>query len=276
MTRSRDEQLQALLPSNDDPYSFDRLSEAEMGALDAAFGDGFGSLGKGDAAFPLPQEIKSGLLQHPFFFKSTSEFREDELEEAFWASSDDLDGAPAPFEDLPLGFNPKRLRIYFDNQLDRCAHHLTIEDPQGAPLDRSDLGDLVIDRLYEKPWYEFHATRLLGLAIETDKFFEGAKFKTLLIGCFFGQLGRLVEQYYWRFRYEGAAITGLGARRGASDGGKAKAALSKADHRQWQNAAEEIWAHRPKLAKTTVAEIIKKRFRVAQTVSNITRYIRRP
>jgi hypothetical protein len=62
-----------------------------------------------------------------------------------------------------------------------------------------------------------------------------------------GTLGRLVEQYYWRFRFEEAAITGIGARKGASAGGKARAALHRAEHSAWQSLASEIWTRRPSL-----------------------------
>jgi hypothetical protein len=50
----RDEKLRNLLPSKDDPYAFDSLSEVELKALDAAFGDGFGAAVKGSEAFAAP------------------------------------------------------------------------------------------------------------------------------------------------------------------------------------------------------------------------------
>jgi hypothetical protein len=97
-----------------------------------------------------------------------------------------------------------------------------------------------------------------------------------LTSAFAGTLGRLVEQYYWRFRFEKAAVTGIGARAGASMGGKAKARLHEAEHSAWQNEAAEIWSRRPNLQKAAVAQLIKKQLSAPQTAKHIARFIRHP
>jgi len=98
----------------------------------------------------------------------------------------------------------------------------------------------------------------------------------MLITGFAGQLGRLVEQYYWRFRFERAAVAGESARKGASAGGKVKAEKCRTQHSVWQNEALKIWANRPKLKKHAVAEIIRKQCDEEHTAKHIARYLTRP
>ena len=113
MPTGRDDKLIALLPPKDSPYSFDNLSEAETAALEAALGDGFGNVGVSDSeAQSLPKEIRSGLLKHSFFVRSSSEY-DQEYPDGFWTAPDDgLD----PYLEFPLGFVLRHLRLYFDNQ----------------------------------------------------------------------------------------------------------------------------------------------------------------
>jgi len=275
---SRDRQLRTLLPSKDSPYDFYRLSQAETDALEEAFSDGFGAAVAGSEALPLPRGIKSGLLQHPFYFRNAWEDDEDS-EDAFWHSPSS--GAPAPYETVPINFIPRRLRMYFKNQLDRFCHKMISEEPHFASSERQYVEDHALDRLYEKPWYEAHALELFDI-IDIDGFLlrgvksaKGAAGRAFLVSCFAGELGRLIEQYYWRFRFEGAAITGLGARKGASAGGISRAALHRTQHCAWQKAAAEIWGRRPKLSKLAVAEIIRKQVGARQTAKHIARYISR-
>jgi hypothetical protein len=134
------------------------------------------------------------------------------------------------------------------------------------------LEKLAARRLYEKSWYEYHAVQLLDWLEKPE--FSGTP---VLVTCAFaGKLGRLVEQYYWRFRFEKAAVAGVGARAGASMGGKAKAKLHEAEHSAWQNEAAEIWSRRPNLKKATVAQLIKKQLSVPQTAKHIARFIKHP
>src|SRR5262249_32837757 len=148
------------------------------------------------------------------------------------------------------------------------------QNPDHADLERWMLEEQAFRRLYEKPWYEFHAVQLAGWIEDAPRRFASEKMHTfgmLMVSGFSGELGRLVEQYYWRFRFERAAITGSGARAGASAGGKAKAKHHQKEHFRWQHAANEIWAIRPELTKTAVATAIKKRLRISQTAKHIAR-----
>ena len=78
---------------------------------------------------------------------------------------------------------------------------------------------MAYQRVYEKPWYEAHALNFLNIVRTESKDFpkpvpkfidpsiiNPAKFQAFYIASLTGQLGRLVEQYYWRFRFERAVV----------------------------------------------------------------------
>ena len=194
--------------------------------LEEALGDGFGDRGAlGSRPLPLPPEIKSGLLQHSFFVPAhfsqsghEEKYGDKESNDLFWMIGPD--DQPAPFERLPLGFVLRRLWLYFDNQFDRFANTLAREQPENTSLTRLELENLAQYRMFEKPWYEFHAVQLINWiqdahSDEVNKK-EQINLWSLILLSFSGELGRLVEQYYWRFRFEKAAVTGVGARKAAS------------------------------------------------------------
>jgi hypothetical protein len=269
------------LPSLDSPYDFHRLSQAETEALEEAFSDGFGQVTtKGARPQALPSGINTGLLKHAFHHKSWLEDADDDdPDDAFWET--DSEEGLAPSDKLPINFIQRRLRMYFRNQLNRFCHRVISEDPLLANWERCNVEDLALDRLYEKPWYEVHAIQLFENMDELLK--AGARRKSIaapglafLVSCFAGELGRLIEQYYWRLRYEKAAITGLATRKGASAGGASKATLHQAQHLEWQNAASQVWERRSGLTKTAVSKIIRNQLGVPRTAKHIARYISRP
>jgi hypothetical protein len=264
----RDAKLWNLLPAIDAPYDNHRLSSAETEALVEALGDGFGERAvQGYEPRPIPWDGSSGLLEHAFYCRPNS--GRDPSEGEFWYNDD----APAPAENFPLDFNERRLRVYFQNQFNRCCQH-KLRFLEGIFKSDNQLTlDLVVNfarqNLYEKPWYEFHALQFLD-------FIDMPDCPRCSALHFSGQLGRLVEQYYWRFRFEKAAITGVGAQQGASAGGKAKAERHQTEHSEWQNAASKIWANRPDLGKRAVANIIRKQLGLVCTAKHIMRYIAQP
>jgi hypothetical protein len=146
-----------------------------------------------------------------------------------------------------------------------------------GPIDFSDeaFAEHACKWLYQKPWYEFHALDCLAWikAMERRVRENTAPFQMIYDS---GKLGRLVEQYYWRFRFERSVTTGEGARKGASAGGKAKAEREQIKHSVWQNEASKIWGHRSDLTKNAVAEIIRKGLSEAVTAKHIARYIVHP
>ena len=173
------------------------------------------------------------------------------------------------------------MEIYFKNQLARFYHQQSgIADyeihPEFAEWMRQRLA---LRRTYQKPWYEFHAVQLLDWIVDWKRDIMKprlAKLGGLMLSGDSGQLGRLIEQYSWRFRFEGAAIAGLGARLGASAGGKAKARQHHDQHSIWQNKAVEVWGHRPGLSKMAVADLVRKECAPSLTAKHIARFIRRP
>jgi hypothetical protein len=277
MPHGRDDVLRALLPPLDGEYSFDALSQAETAALEAAFGDGFGDAGAaGYLPMPPPSEVKGGLTRHSYFVSRTSEYDHEGFPDDFWEWSDDR---PPPYEFFPLNFVLRRLRLYFSNQVDRFCAQLIRDEPNYESVDREWLESIAFRRLYEKPWYEIHAVQLIGWiegALKDTADQKLLNLSSLLSSSFSGTLGRLVEQYYWKFRYEKAAVTGIGSRQGASSGGKAKAKAHVAEHSAWQKTATAIWVRKPQLTKTAVAKSVKAQLRVTQTAKHIARFIKRP
>jgi hypothetical protein len=277
MSLSRDDTLRALLPPKTSGYSIEALSEAETAALEAAFGDGFGDVGAVDyVPMPPPAGIRSGLVRHSFYVRNDSEYDHEDYPYEFWDWNDDR---PPASDFLPLHFVLRRLRLYFENQLDRFCEHTIHEHPEYASFNLEELKELAARRLYEKPWYEVHALQLIDWIEEYQReFVRGEKRSAILIliASFSGKLGRLVEQYYWRLRFERAAVTGFGARAGASVGGKIKAKRHQNEQARWQKVAEAIWEERPDLSKTAVAAAIKTRLGDPHTPKHIARFIRRP
>jgi hypothetical protein len=263
----------ARLPGRDSPYSVGKLSQAETAALEEALLDGYGDVFAFDSKpRPLPAHVTKGLLHHSFFVKSTSECDEKEYERKFWADSEGHWGSLRMF---PLHFAATRLRLYFVNQLDRFCEYLVREYDGWASVPeevrKSFCAALAV---YDKPWYEYYALEFLK-GIERVQRGEGASDPQVNSG-WSARLGRLVEQYYWRFRFEDAATSGVGSRRGASAGGRARAALHRAEHSSWQSLASEIWARRPGLSKIAVAEAIKKQNSSVRTAKHIARFIKHP
>ncbi len=157
MASGRDDTLRALLASTGSDYSYEALSETEIAALECALGDGFGDVGSiGYQPAPMPSQIKSGLLRHSFYIRENSEYDYEGRPDEFWEWNDDR---PPPSEFFPLNFVLRRLRLYFENQLDRLCKSLIQQAPELASLERSELVLNAASRLYEKPWYEFHAVQ---------------------------------------------------------------------------------------------------------------------
>ena len=166
MTKGRYDALKALLPPVDSPYDVDNLNAAETAALDEALGDGFGY--RGDGSIPgdtaeleevfgswvterknrVPYEVKGGLLRYSWFF----------------SAYDPEKKYLPPVDELPLKFKRDRLRLYFDNQLDRFRAYLAREEPDyDTATDPWSHKILARERAFTKPWYEFHADRFLFL-----------------------------------------------------------------------------------------------------------------
>jgi hypothetical protein len=278
-----DEKLWSLLPAINAPYVYDNLSREEAVALTEALSDGF------NTNFPyffsrtlVPKSIvKSRLLDHALYV--VDEEQDLEYDTDRWNTQ----FLERYFYEFPLALNQQCLQIYFQNQFNRLCHAVDLFE-----LD----GPVALEWLYEKPWYELHALsclkqirslkkRVISEMVGTSEIAKKssaipyelhAEDLTSELIFLSGQLGRLVEQYCWRFQHETAIVAGQGARKGASVGGKAKAERDQIKHSMWQKEASKIWANRPDLSKIAVANIIIKKFGLVCTAKHISRYIAHP
>jgi hypothetical protein len=101
-------------------------------------------------------------------------------------------------------------------------------------------------------------------------------FDLMMITNFSGKLGRLIEQYYWKFLVEKAAMRGVKISESARSGGILLASRRKREHEAWQAAARMVWQERPASSKMTVAQIVKKRLKLGRSVKHISRVLKRP
>ena len=257
-----DQKLWDSLPSVEDPYHPRWLSEREITALHEALQDGFGRgfAGLSEGA-PLPAEVNSGLLHHEDYWDPNDRgpLTVDELGNPKNPASQYIATEATLADEFPLGFSARRVQVYFCRQLQRFQHH--------APA--------TAIKPYEKPWYESHALRLLDQLDYPDlEILKHPGYARMwLTGCA-GLLGQLVEQYYWRFQYERPAVTGLGARSGASASGKNRALRHEQEHLKWQAKAREIRSRHPHLKCHAVADAVKKQLKLKLSAKHIARYLR--
>jgi hypothetical protein len=272
------DRLLRLLPAVDAPYG-QLLSKAEAEALTEALNDGFNIY--------LGEAISTDRIRLPTSFVNSKFLTHFLYSEE---SINDLTSEKS-VNKFPLTLNEELLQIYFQNQFERFRHHFRSE------IDLSSGGIKVASKWqYQKPWYESHALNCLkeiqSLKESTNSEIvdttDAAKrlsnrpyeiiAEELTSELIFaaGQLGRLVEQYSWRFQHETAVEAGEGARKGASAGGKAKAQVHQAEHSAWQNEALKIWVNNPDLSNNAVGTLIKKRLGAIRTAKHIARYITRP
>jgi len=222
-------------------YDLAVLSEDEKRRFFAALGDGFGnSRSRQHLGSPLPATMEPGLLMHEWYRPKSEDF--GGLEE-------EGHSAPSPFVQCPVTFHLPALRQYFDQQK---AAYLERAKSLGefVPFDESPTehqfyrekdfyGDVVWET-YSKAWYEFHINQCISfiddltVSYETvyqqDKSRSSLEFMLMTIADVSGQLGRLVEQYYWKFLLEKAAIRGERISESAKSGGLVLASKRKKKH----------------------------------------------
>jgi hypothetical protein len=279
------------------PQTYDPavLSEDERERLLAALGDGFGYSHRSQhlESLALPTEVEPGLLRHrAYYYKdSRNEYFGDADEDEFWEESDG-DSPPGLFEQCPIGFHLPAIRKYFQEQKDAYLAFAKGEDD----LDRLD--DLTAERkasweesiyrrvlheTYSKAWYEFHINEHLYFLDESINMLRRNAeqdnklgLDLMLITNFSATLGRLIEQYYWKFLLEKAAMRGVKISESARSGGLLLASKRKREHAAWQSAARLVWQERPTSSKMTVAQIVKKRLKIGRSVKHISRVLQRP
>jgi hypothetical protein len=259
-------------PSVYDPFV---LSEEEKARFKQALRDGFGPGPHLDKQV-LPEDIDPGLLEHPVF-------SDESWEEDFW------DSCPESFfgglfEHCPVNFHHPAIRSYFLEQKAAYLAYAKLDLEQMSPEESNQLDYCLyrraLDEPYSKLWYEFHVNNtdeiVDALSSGTDEMFNSPARLSLLIKTIIGSagtLGRLVEQYYWKFIIEKAAIRGFDVLAGATSGAKGRASVFEAEHARWQAEADKIWKEYPSKLKKTVASEVKERLHLGQTVGQIKRVI---
>jgi hypothetical protein len=265
------------------------LSEEEKERFLAALGDGFGyshrSQHLDEAA--LPAEVEPGLLKHRAYYYRNRRYLGDDEEGEFWEGSDGE--SRALFEQCPINFQLPAIRKYFQQQKAAyLAYAKSLDDytwlDELTPEEKSNWDGKIYDRVlyktYSKAWYEYHINLYIYFLDEEVAWLARRAeqdhklgFSVIIIIHFSGRLGRLVEQYYWKFFLEKAAIRGVKISESAKSGGLLLASMRKHEHAAWQAAARLIWQERPTSSKMTVASIVKRRLKIDRSVKHISRVL---
>jgi hypothetical protein len=289
-----------VLPALYDPSA---LTADEKDRFLAALGDGYfedAAAGAHLEGVDLPLNIEAGLLRHRAFYdrRTLTEFQIADKTEAFW--SDDIAPEVSLFRRCPINFKFDRIRIYFqeqkmafydyaffsvecENLMKKYNLSFDVDDEfisdDVLEIFLSELFELALTKPYSKPWYEFHIDQQLYWMDDCtnnspDGRIDQVNFEGATIAA--ATVGRLIEQYYWKFLVEKLAIRGDKSSKGAKFGGLRRAFELKDVHAVWQAEACTIWLQHPAFPKTTVASIVKKRLKLAQTEKHISRVLTRP
>lgn len=271
------------------------LTDDEKRRFIDALGDGFGYSYRSENLDEerLPQEVNPGLLEHRAYYDSfgRSELYDDEDEGEFWEQSDG-DSPPGLFEQCPLNFHLPAIRKYFREQKDAYMNYAkSLRDYSWMnklePEAQRDWSEHIYHRAlyetYSKAWYEYHINEHIYFGDENVAMLQrhaelGLKLglDTMLLMNFSARLGRLIEQYYWKFLVEKSAIRGIKISESARTGGLILSSIRKAEHARWQLAANLIWKERPAISKMAAASILKKRLNIAQSAKHISRVLHKP
>jgi hypothetical protein len=148
------------------------------------------------------------------------------------------------------------------------------------PEEKSDRDEQIyyraLDKTYSKAWYEYHINQHMYFIDESVEMLlarHAEGMSVMMVTTISSQLGRLVEQYYWKFLLEKAAIRGVKVCEAAKSGGLLLASRRKHEHASWQAAARLIWKEHPRHSKMTVASIVKRRLKIDRSVKHISRVL---
>jgi hypothetical protein len=204
---------------------------------------------------------------------------------------DETTGNAGHFRLSPINFELKSAQSYFQEQkqayLGAVKQELSsVIASRADKIDDDAVYDVALFQPYSKAWYEFHindaidcVSRLLpqsetkaGLRAPRD--FESSIGSIALVEEAV-KLGRLIEQYYWKFFIEKAAIRGEKISKAAKSGGHRHAYILKQDHDRWQTAARAVRQKHPAFSESAVASIVKQKLTLAQSPKHIARVLAR-
>jgi hypothetical protein len=265
------------------------LSHEEKRRFVAALGDGFGNShrqGKQLAEAALPADVKAGLLEHQVHYDSSRQSVE------FWKKSDG-GSERGFFEKDPLNFDFLAVRNYFLEQqaaylqYAKSTNDYDYEEAIMPPDPRFGFDNgiyrHVLYKTYSKAWYEYHINLIIHQIEKLVEIFSEQTERSRAVGfgfppiiSFSAILGRYLEQYYWKFLIEKAAIRGEKISNSAKSGGNIKASKHKRLHDGWQLVARAAWQENPTRSKMTVARIVKQRLELTLSAKHISRVLTRP
>jgi hypothetical protein len=278
------------------------LSEEEKTRFQKALGDGFGHINRWDLAEEsLPADLDPGLLEHQIYHDGTLAKRPK-----FWESRPNSVGY---YTQCPINWEFWALEKYFAEQKAAYLAHLKSLDDYTCPDDQMSEAELAaaylrdvetvdgytwpvdpiteedriyikaLNQTYSKVWYEFHINSRMGPIYMLIRSYptEPAPLQ-VFYRCtyYFGSLGRLIEQYYWKFSIEKAAIRGSVVLNGAKSGAARRASVFKDEHARWQEEADKIWKEDPSKLKKAVASAVKDGLHLDQTIGQIMRVLNGP
>jgi hypothetical protein len=254
--------MKARLSPAYDPYV---LSEEEKSRFKAALGDGFGSVQLGPLIEEeFPPNLETGLLDHKVY-------RANVLNSDF--EYDSVSQVERQLETCPINFTLGRVQPYFREQRKIFLEHVRslkkYKEPKDLSLmEREPWDDFVYFHFsrkhYTKSWYEQFINwrfKKIDQILRMQEYDYDLPWMLFLV-WHSGVVGRLIEQYYWKFFHERNAITGSKISRGGVRGAALTAGKLKPKHEKWRREAEAIWANKPRLSKIAVARSLITRLKL--------------
>lgn len=221
-----------------------RLSKEEIEELESVLGDGFTSvlLISGEECHPV-----SGVFEEPFWGANVSldpselsrfkgycndlrelGFSDEELMAAYLESIelDKSDDAPSWFQSNPFSFDIKKVEAFFVKRCDdRLGEDSYLHSKNGGSLSYGDF--VAFTKPYSISWFEFHIAQefwiLRAYFNDIQKQSGPSSFWMFASLRRASVLGRMIENYRWRFAYGDHALRGRKVVEGAESGGRERA-----------------------------------------------------
>jgi hypothetical protein len=171
------------------------------------------------------------------------------------------------FQVCPVHFNINAIRQYFGQQKEdfiRLSTRIVRNEYYDLLPDEEKERYVYMSALYKpysKAWYEYHINTELSSTLKNDVAAAAV-------------MGRLVEQYYWKFIHESAAIVGMSVQRGGVAGAALKASMHAPEHEKWKLEADAMLSRNPRASMTVVATHIRRKLKLGVTSKHIARVIK--
>tara|TARA_R110002074_G_scaffold398138_1_gene589631 strand:+ start:800 stop:1687 length:888 start_codon:yes stop_codon:yes gene_type:complete len=231
------------------------LSEVETRELEQALADGFEtytSKGGEEMLIDVSQHSPNPLFGSFVKVRMPDALRQDQSEDGNsepdseswedYLEESQVEDAPRWHETNPFNFHLKGIRAYFARRVEELRDEIQngpspdwwenpferMSDPSQPPFELVEFNETITQeiRSQSKAWFEVtihEQFEQLDFIIEQSNLHRASKFHFDCCLMLVGQIGRMVEHYRWRFRYESDALRGKKSLTSASAGGKVKA-----------------------------------------------------